>query len=308
MTRRDMLLAGVMALIWGVNFVAIDEGMGSVPPLLFAAIRFTFVVVPLIFVVPRPAAPFATVAAIGALMSLGQFGFLYVSMHAGMPSGMAALVLQSQVVFTILIAAVALRERIGLAQGLGVLLGAAGLVVVALGRGGGVPVGALLLCLGGGLSWGIGNVVARAAKVPGGLSLTVWSATVVPVPLALLDLVVDGPHAMGAGLASMGWRGIGSTAYTVIASTLVAYAIFNSLLARHPSSRVVPWVLLVPVVALLTAWAVQGERPNAAEVAGAVLLVGGVLVAQRSWSRQARPREEQARPPLQTQAGLPDSV
>jgi O-acetylserine/cysteine efflux transporter len=111
MTRRDTLLAALVACIWGFNFVVIDWGMGDVPPLLFAAIRFTLVAVPACALVRRPEAPWRTVVAVGVFMSLGQFGFLYASMHAGMPPGLAALVLQAQVVLTVLIAAGVLRER-----------------------------------------------------------------------------------------------------------------------------------------------------------------------------------------------------
>jgi O-acetylserine/cysteine efflux transporter len=281
MTRRDTCLAALVAALWGFNFVVIDWGMGAVPPLLFAAIRFTVVAVPACLLVPRPAVPFRRIAAVGAFMSLGQFGFLYVSMHAGMPAGLAALVLQSQVVFTILIAAGVLRERPTPVQTAGVGLGVLGLTVVAAGRGGHVPAIALLLCLLAGLSWGIGNVVSRAAGVAGGLGLTVWSATVVPVPLVALSLLVDGPHAVAIGLGHVGWRALASTAYTAVLCSLVGYAIFNGLLARYASAYVVPWVLLAPVLAMATAWPLRHEVPNAAAIAGAALLVVGVLVAQR---------------------------
>src|ERR1700744_4944576 len=131
--RRDTLLAVLVAALWGFNFVVIDWGMGRVPPLLFAAVRFAVVAVPACFFVPRPAVPGRTVAAVGAFMSLGQFGLLYLSMSLGMPPGLAALVLQGQVVFTIVIAAAVLRERPSRAQVTGVALGVAGLAVVALG-------------------------------------------------------------------------------------------------------------------------------------------------------------------------------
>lgn len=281
MSRRDSLLAALVASVWGFNFVVIDWGMGGVPPLLFAAIRFTFVALPACFLVPRPQAPWRTVAAVGIFMSLGQFGFLYASMHAGMPPGLAALVLQAQVVLTVVLAAGALRERPSVAQVAGVLLGALGLLIVGFGRGGHVPAGALLLCLAAALSWAIGNVVSRAARITGGgLSLTVWSALVVPVPLLALSLLLDGPHAVGEGLQAFGWHAGLSTAYTTVLASLVGYGIFNTLLARNPSSAVVPWVLLAPVVAAATAWPLRGEVPNGAELAGGALLIVGVLVAQ----------------------------
>jgi O-acetylserine/cysteine efflux transporter len=201
-------------------------------------------------------------------------------MHLGMPPGLAALVLQAQVPFTIVIAAAVLREPPTRAQVAGVSIGVAGLVVVALGTGGLVRPLALALCLLAGLSWGIGNVVSRAAKAPGGLALTVWSATVAPVPLLGLALLTAGPAAVGQGLAHLGWHGALSTVYTAGLCSLVGYAIFNRLLARYPSGQVVPWVLLAPVVAMASSWALLGEAPGPAELAGAVLLVAGVLIAQ----------------------------
>ena len=285
MSRRDSLLAALVACIWGLNFVVIDWGMAPrdghhVPALLFAAIRFALVAFPAVLVVPRPQAPWRTILLVGTFMSMGQFGFLYAAMHAGMPPGLAALVLQSQVVFTVVIAAGALGERVSAAQVLGISLGVVGLVTVALGRGGHVSLGALLLCVAAGLSWAIGNVIARAARVSGGLGLVVWSALIVPAPLLALSLLLDGPGAVGDGLVHLGWRGGVSTLYTVVMSTLVAYGIFNTLLARHPSHRVVPWILLVPPIAIVSAWALQDEVPNGAELAGAALLIVGVMIAQ----------------------------
>jgi O-acetylserine/cysteine efflux transporter len=146
---------------------------------------------------------------------------------------------------------------------------------------------------------GIGNVVSRAARAPGGLALTVWSATVVPVPLLALSLLTDGPSAVARGLAQFGWHGV-STAYTAGLCSLVGYAVFNRLLARYPSGKVVPWVPLAPVVAMACSWALLGEAPGPAELGGAALLVAGVLIAQGTVRRRGpgrravTPQEEPA--------------
>ena len=290
-TRRDSLLAALVATIWGFNFVVIDWGMAGVPPLLFVAIRFAAVVFPAVLLVRRPDAPWRVIAAVGVFMSLGQFGFLYVSMDAGMPPGLAALVLQAQVIFTVLIAAGVLRELPTAAQAAGVLLGSIGLAVVAVGRGGQVTAVALALCLLGALSWGIGNVISRSSGVLGGLSLTVWSAVVVPVPLLALSLLLDGPAVVGSALASFSWQAGVSTLYTAGLASLVGYGVFNSLLARNRSASVVPWVLLAPVVAMASAWLLLDQRPNAAELTGGAVLILGVLVAMRP----PRPHADSAR-------------
>jgi O-acetylserine/cysteine efflux transporter len=277
--RRDTLLAALVVTVWGFNFVVIQWGMDGVPPLLFAAIRFTVVLVPALFVVPKPDAPWRTILGVGTFMSLGQFAFLYSSMHAGMPPGLAALVLQAQVILTIVLASAVLRERPTPWQVVGVLIGSAGLVVVAVGRGGHVTLGALLLCLLAGVSWAVGNVISRSSGIRGGLSLTVWSALVVPVPLFVLSLLLDGPHAVGEALTGFGARQVASTAYTAGLASLFGYAVFNGLLSRYPSSAVVPWALWGPVVAMTAGWVLLDQRPNTAEITGGVMLLLGVLVA-----------------------------
>jgi O-acetylserine/cysteine efflux transporter len=214
-------------------------------------------------------------------MSLGQFAFLYTSMAAGMPAGLAGLVLQAQVVLTILLASVALRERPTIAQVGGVALGTAGLVVVGLGRGGHVPLLALALCLLAALSWAVGNVVSRASGATGGLSLTVWSALVVPLPLAALSVLVDGPDTFARAADAFGWHAALSTVYTAGLASLLGYGIFNGLLSRNPSAAVVPWILLVPPVAIGSAWLLLGETPTGWELAGGAVLVLGVLVTLR---------------------------
>lgn len=281
MSRRDSLLAALVASVWGFNFVVIDWGIDGVPPLLFLAVRFVLVAFPAVLFVPRPAAPWRTVAAVGAFMSLGQFGFLYTAIAAGLQPGIAALVLQAQVIVTIVLAAGVLGERPTPAQVVGVLLGGAGLLAVALGRGGAVPLGALLLCLLAAFSWGIGNVVSRASGIRGGFSLTVWSALVVPGPAFVLALLLDGPSALGDAVGAFGWQAALSTLYTAGLASLLGYGIFNSLLARNASAAVVPWVLLAPVVAMGSAWLLLAQRPNTAELGGGLLLVAGVLVALR---------------------------
>jgi len=282
MTRRDTALAVLVPVIWGFNFVVIDWGMHDVPPLVFVALRFAAVVVPAVFLVPRPDAPWRTVALVGTFMSLGQFGFLYTSMDLGMSPGLAALVLQAQVLFTVLIAAFWLRERPTRGQVAGVLVGAAGLVVVGIGRGGHIPVSALLLCLAGALSWGVGNVVSRRAGVSSGLSLAVWSSLVVPLPLLGLSLVLDGPHQVGHALAHLGPHALLSTLYTAGLASLVGYSIFNGLLSRYPTSSVVPFVLVAPPVAMVSAWALLDQVPNTAELIGGLVVLLGVVVTTRS--------------------------
>ncbi len=287
MPLKHSALAIVVMVIWGVNFVVIDEGLADVPPLLFLCLRFMLVALPLVFFIPRPKASWRAVVAVGTFMSLGQFGLLYIALDLGMPSGLASLILQAHVIMTITIAAIVLRETPSTRQVIGAGIGSAGLLVVVVAHGATAPVLPVLVMLGAALSWATGNVVARSAGVTSGLSLVVWSALVVPVPAFLLSLAVDGRGEVERALTHLSPLAIGSTVYTAIGASLIGYGIWNSLLARHPAGAVVPFVLLVPVVGILAAWLVQDEVPTVLELVGGAVMLAGVATATITATRRA---------------------
>jgi O-acetylserine/cysteine efflux transporter len=262
--------------------------------------RFVLVVFPWIFFIRKPDVSWRAILGVGLFMSTGQFGLLYLAMALGMPAGLASLVLQAQVLLTVLLAAGILGERPSGRQFTGVVLGVAGLAVVAVGRSMVAPVLPLIIVLAAALSWAAGNIVARQARAASGLGLVVWSGAVVPIPLIGLSLLIDGPAAVGSTLAELQLVTIVSAIYTAVLGSLVGYGIWNRLLGIYPSSAVVPFTLLVPVVGMTTAWLVLGEVPSPAEVAGGLLLLGGVAIAvlraggqgatpgQRRWHAQRR--------------------
>jgi O-acetylserine/cysteine efflux transporter len=280
---RHSLLAALVAVLWGLNFVAIELGLHAdgrdVPPLLFVAMRFALVVFPWIFFVRKPDVSWAAILGVGLFMSAGQFGLLYLALALGMPAGLASLVLQAQVLLTVLLAAAFLGEHPSRRQIAGVVLGVAGLAVVALGRSAVAPLLPLIIVLGAALSWAAGNVIARKAKAASGLGLVVWSGAVVPLPLAGLSLLIDGPEAVVATITDLQTATVLSALYTAIFASLIGYGIWNHLLARYPSSAVVPFTLLVPVVGMSTAWLILHEQPTITEIAGGLLLLGGVATA-----------------------------
>ncbi|MET4618658.1 O-acetylserine/cysteine efflux transporter [Arthrobacter sp. 2762] len=298
---RHSALAVLVAVLWGVNFVAIDLGLHAngrdVPPLLFVAFRFLLVVFPFILFIRKPDVGWKAIIGVGLFMSAGQFGLLYLGMALGMPAGLASLVLQAQVLFTVLIAARFLGERPSRRQMLGVVIGLAGLGVVAVGRSAVAPILPLMIVLAAALSWAIGNVVARHSKAASGLGLVVWSGAVVPLPLAGLSLVVDGPDTVWATITDLQAPTILSAIYTAVFASLIGYGIWNRLLTLYPSSDVVPFTLLVPVVGMTAAWLVLNEIPTAPEITGGLILLVGVATAVLGASRK-RPEIPVVRPAL----------
>lgn len=292
MRPRDTALAVLVAVLWGSNFVFIDRGLQDVPPFAFVALRFLLVCFPAVFFVKRPGVGVRPVLLVGLFMSAGQFGLVYLGMHLGLPTGLAPLVLQAQVLFTVLLSAAMLKERPTRWQLGGVVIGMLGLIVVGIGRSAVAPVLPLLLVVGAALSWAIGNVISRQVKAASGLSMVVWSGLVVPIPMLLLSLTVDGPTAIGHAVSHLSWQVIGSAMFTAYLASLLGYGIWNTLLARYPAPLVGPFTMLVPVVGMVTAGLVLHEVPTTLEIAGGVLLLGGVaaaaLLGRRSRNSAAR--------------------
>jgi O-acetylserine/cysteine efflux transporter len=287
MPRPHVLLATLVAAIWGVNFVVIHVGLDSFPPLLFAALRFCLVALALPFV-PRPGVPKRYVIAVGAFLSAGQFGLLFLGIDRGMPAGLASLVLQLQAAFTVGLAVLLLGERPKPTQLAGGALALAGIAIIAVGRASAAPLGALLLCIGAGFSWGIGNIATRKAQAArlrptqkpattaiavSPLGLLVYSSLVPPIPLLSLSFLTERgePVALDAS-------GVLALLYVVVLSTLVGFGVWAWLLGRHPASTVAPFTLLVPVFGIASAWALLAEVPTATELAGGVVVLSGIAL------------------------------
>jgi len=291
MRARDLALALLIILVWGVNFVVIKMGLGGMPPLLLAATRFMLAAFPALLFFRAPKVPLKLYLAFGLTMSLGQFAFLFSAIHLGMPSGLASLVLQSQSFFTLLFTVLWLKEKWRGNQLLGLLLAVGGLVLVGCAHGKAMPLVGFLLTVEAAAMWACGNLASRAVGRHGPinpLAFVVWASLVPILPFLLLSWLIEGPGAMTQALQHLSLRTVGAVAYIAWASTLFGYAGWNYLLSRYPVNRVAPFSLLVPLVGLSAGWLVFGERLGVLHLAGGVLLMTGLLVnlfAARWFSR-----------------------
>ncbi|RDH98704.1 O-acetylserine/cysteine efflux transporter [Curtobacterium sp. AG1037] len=286
MRSRDRLLAVLVAVVWGLNFPATALALEHFPPFLLAAVRFTLLAVPTVLFVPRPRMPFGRLLLVGTGLGVLQFAFLYLGMAAGLPSGLASLVLQASAPFTVVLAGVFLREGLTGRQVVGVTTAVAALAAIAVHRAQAAALVPVVLALCGALGWAIGNVATRRAGPVNPLHLTLWWSIVPPVPMAVLALVVEGPERVGTAL------GTAFTAaalpadlgllYIVLVASLVGYGIWSRLLGTYPSSTVAPFSMLVPVVGVLASWVAFGEVPDVVEVVAGAVVVAAVLWSSRT--------------------------
>ena len=281
---RHALLALAVVAVWGSNFVVIKLALGHLPPLLFGALRFTFALLPAVFFLRRPAVAWSNLAAYGLLIGAGQFGLLYLAMRGDISPGLASLVLQMQVFFTIGLSMATTRERLRPYQGLALALAVAGIVVIGLHTGGATTLRGLLMVLAASLSWAGGNTVSRRAGNVNMLAYVVWSCPFSLPPLLLLSLAVEGPAAITEGLRTAGVGTWAAVLWQSVGNTLFGYAAWGWLLSRHPAATITPMALLVPVVGMAAASLWVGEPMPPWKLAATALVIGG-LALNLAWLR-----------------------
>jgi O-acetylserine/cysteine efflux transporter len=283
MLLRHRLLALLVAVCWGVNFPATALALEHFPPLFLVALRFSIIAIPTLIFIPRPKVPFRWLLGVGLGIGTMQFAFLYLGMAAGMPAGLASIVLQASAPFTVIIAGIWLRERISTRQAVGIAIAVLGLAAIAFHRSQVAALLPVLLTLCGALGWAIGNVSTRKAQAPNALHLTLWMSVIPPLPMLAIALAVEGPARIGDSLATAftleALPAVLGLLYVVVIATIVGYGIWNGLLKRYPSSTVAPFSMLVPVVGVLASWVAFGELIDLTEMLAGAAVVAGVLVA-----------------------------
>ncbi|MGL5602664.1 MAG: O-acetylserine/cysteine exporter [Silvania sp.] len=284
MTRKDGLLALLVVVVWGLNFVVIKIGLHNMPPLMLAGLRFLLVAFPALFFVARPKIPFRLLLGYGLTISFGQFAFLFSAINFGMPAGLASLVLQAQAFFTIILGAVVFGERLQGKQLVGITLAVFGVLVLVQASLNGQHVALLgfMLTLAAAFSWACGNIfnkkIMQLESRPPVMSLVVWSALIPIVPFMAASWLLDGPSVMWQSLVAIDLTTILSLVYLAFVATIVGYGIWGSLLGRYETWRVAPLSLLVPVVGIASAALLLGETLGALQLFGALLVMAGLYI------------------------------
>lgn len=281
---RHALLGLAVVAVWGTNFVVIKVALEHLPPLALAALRFTLAFMPAALLIRRPPVRWRILAAYGVLIGAGQMGLLFLAMTRYISPGLASLVVQTQVFFTIGMAVLAGTERVRPVQGVALALAVAGLALIAT-RSDGLttPLGVALV-LTAALCWALANMVGRSAGRVDMLGFMVWSSAFAVPPLLLLSWWFEGTAAVAQGLRAADAATWVSVAWQAAGNTLFGYGAWGWLLSRHPASTVTPLALGVPVFGMSASALWLAEPLPGWKLAAAGLVLSG-LALHMGWGR-----------------------
>jgi len=282
---RDLLLALAVVFVWGTNFVVIRLGLNALPPLLFASLRFTFVLVPLVFFLLRPNVPMSNLVLYGLAIGLGQFGLLFIAMNGLISPGLASLVVQMQVFFTIGLSMLRTGERLKPFQLAAFALAIAGMAVIVAHNGKGATIGGVLLTVGAAAGWAVANQCSKEAGKVNALAYVVWASLFSLPPLYLLSLWREGWPAIAAGLSQATPTTWAVILWQSVGNTMFGYGVWAWLLARYPAATVSPMTLLVPVFGMGASALVLGEPLESWKILAGLLVMSG-LALNLFWGRR----------------------
>jgi len=275
---RHALLALAVTAVWGSNFTIIKVALEQFPPLLFAALRFVLAFLPAAFFIPRPPVPWSHLAAYGLLIGVGQFGVIYYAMDGHIAPGLASVVIQTQVVFTILLSVWLEGERVRRFQYFALAMAVAGIGVIGWHVDQTTTAVGLTMTLFAALSWAGANLVTKRSGQVNMLAYVVWASVFSVPPLVILSLAIEGPAAITQGLMNADAFAWGAVLWQSLGNTLFGYVMWGWLLARHPAATIAPTALLVPVFGLASAIWFLGEPFPLWKAIATLLIVGGVAV------------------------------
>ncbi len=264
--------------LWGFNFAFIRLGLNQFPPLMMCSVRFFLAAIPAIFFVKRPRIRLELLLSYGLVMFVLQFGFLFSAIRYGMPAGLASLVMQFQIFFTVGLAVYFFKDRLTHWKVVGALISFSGLAIVAFHTEGDITALGLILTLLASFSWGIGNIVSKKIGAVSAFGLVVWGSLVAAPFLLIASLIFEGPKLIYESMKNLTPVSMLSVGYIVYMSTHVAYSLWSHFLKTYPISQIAPFTLLVPFFGFIGSMLILNETFPFWKVMASVLLVLGLAV------------------------------
>jgi len=274
-----ILLAILIAAIWGFNFIAVKVGLNEMPPFLYACARFV-VGLPLLFLVRKPPISWGIIVGIGLTLGVAKFGFMFWGIHVGISAGLASLVLQSQAFFTTVLSVLLLGDKIRIHQLLGIAIAFCGIGIIGINLHEGSSLIGFVFILAAAISWAFSNILFKRAGNVNMFSLVVWTGLVPPLPLYLLSFSVEGYQTLPSMLIHMSAIGWACLLFTACASTWLGSTLWGILLRTYTPSQVAPYSLLIPIFGISFSHTLLSEQFTPIIYAACGLVFLGLIVNQ----------------------------
>ena len=272
--NSELLLAASVPLLWGIGFTFAKAGLNEFPPLFLMGLRFTLAALTLVWFVPIPRGQLKQIFWISLVGSTLQYGMTFTGLSM-LDASLAIIIIHLEVPFSVLLAAIVLKDKPGIQRILGMLISFAGIVLIAGQPSLSEQLPAILLTAAGAMTWAVGQImVKRLENPPSGFALTAWIGFFSGPQMILGSFMFE--DSQWESLSNASWIGWGVILYLALIMTVLGYGIWYHVLSRNHVSKVMPVMLLLPVFTIASSMLFLGEEPSPMIFIGAAVVIGGV--------------------------------
>ena len=268
-----IMMAIAVPLIWGTGFVVAKGAISEFPPILLMAFRFLVTSLVLVWFVKPPIGQLRALFLIAIVAAAIQYSLTFSGLK-GLDAGFAALIVQLEVPFLVILGAILLGERPSQRKWLGIIIAFVGVGLLV----GKVEFnnawGSVILVILGALTWAIGQIFVRKLKNIDGLTITAWTAVFATPQLFIMSLIFESDHVnliLSADLSIL-W----AVLYLGLIMTALGYYFWNTLIRTYEIEKVAPFLLLLPVFSLLGGVIFLEELVSTVKILGGLIVILGV--------------------------------
>tara|TARA_B110001452_G_scaffold97209_1_gene80407 strand:- start:38 stop:910 length:873 start_codon:yes stop_codon:yes gene_type:complete len=281
MNSKQILLALIVPITWGLGFTLAKIGMEQFSALLIMSIRFGIAGLVLVWFTKPPWGHMREIFIVALIGSTIQYGLTYNGLK-GIDASTAAILVQLEGPILALMGTILLKEKLGLTRAFGMGLAFAGVFIIA-----GEPrleghIDSVLLLVAGSAVWAVAQIMISRLKGLSGITILAWVAIMATPQMLLASFIIEDGQWQAITTASLfDWSII---FYLAFIMTVLGYSVWYHLLSSVDVSKVSPFLMLLPITSIIAGMILLDEQFTKAMAIGGVMIMIGVASTLINWN------------------------
>ena len=280
MNSKQILLALIVPITWGLGFTLAKIGMEQFPALLIMTIRFGIAGLILVWFTKPPWGHMREIFVVALIGSTIQYGLTYNGLK-GIDASTAAILVQLEGPILAIMGAFLLKEKLGITRVLGMGLAFIGVLIIT-----GEPrldghLDSVILLIAGSAVWAVAQIMISRLKDLSGITILAWVAIMATPQMFVASLLIEDGQWLAITTASfIDWSII---LYLALIMTVLGYSVWYHLLSSVDVSKVSPFLMLLPITSIIAGIVLLDEKLTSSMILGGLLIMSGVASTLISW-------------------------
>ena len=278
MSTKHVVMAFIIVILWGLNFVTLKIAVLSLPPIFLAGLRFFLISFPWIFFVKKPKVSNKQFFSLPITLGVLQYSLLYYGMSTGLSVGLSSVILQTQSFFTVIMSAFLIKEKPSLNEIIGLIIGMLGVIILLTYNDGDFKLEAIFIILAAAMSWGVANIQLKNLGNINMVSFLIWISPLAAILLFIISFILEYDSLLKIDFSNIEIKVFLSIFYTAYISTVIGFTMWQYLLNKYKSIQITPYGLLVPVTGSIFGYIILNEVLEIYQIISGIIIIIGLMI------------------------------